>query len=65
MKKIFFGLLIVSAVFWGPGSIEVVSAKTSAPIQAIKFTDVEITDGFWTPFIERNKSVSIPQILKV
>lgn len=33
-------------------------------IRAVPFTDVEITDAFWTPRMERNRTVSIPQMLK-
>ena len=31
-----------------------------APIQEVSFTQVHLNDGFWTPRIEINRTVSIP-----
>jgi len=38
--------------------------KQTSSIKAVPFTDVEITDLFWAPRMERNRVVSIPQMLK-
>ena len=31
-----------------------------APIQEVSFTQVHLNDGFWTPRIETNRTISIP-----
>ena len=31
-----------------------------APIQEVSFTQVHLNDGFWSPRIEINRTVSIP-----
>ena len=35
-------------------------ASTTASIQEVSFTQVHLNDGFWTPRIEINRTVSIP-----
>lgn len=30
------------------------------PIRPVPFTDVHVDDAFWTPFVDRNRSISIP-----
>ena len=34
--------------------------QTAAPIQEVSFTQVHLNDGFWSPRIEINRTVSIP-----
>ena len=34
--------------------------QPSAPIQEVPFTQVHLNDGFWSPRIEINRTVSIP-----
>jgi DUF1680 family protein len=37
--------------------------KQDFPAAAVPFTDVEITDDFWRPRLETNRTVSLPQML--
>jgi len=37
--------------------------KPDYPAAAVPFTDVEISDSFWSPRIENNRTVSIPALL--
>ena len=34
--------------------------QSNAPIQEVSFTQVHLNDGFWSPRIEINRTVSIP-----
>lgn len=38
--------------------------QPDAPIQEVPFTQVHISDGFWSPRIETNRTVSIPSAFK-
>lgn len=38
--------------------------QPDAPIQEVPFTQVHINDGFWSPRIETNRTVSIPSAFK-
>ncbi len=35
-------------------------SQCAYPVQAVPYSDVEINDGFWTPRIETNRTVTIP-----
>ena len=37
-----------------------IKKTVSAPIQEVSFTQVHLNDGFWSPRIEINRTVSIP-----
>lgn len=61
MKKIarFFIIVIISA-FSAPAA----QTKKDYPLQPVPFTRVALTDAFWLPRIETNRTVTIPFILK-
>jgi uncharacterized protein len=40
------------------------SGKKDYPVQAVRFTDVDVTDGFWAPRMETNRTVSIQHCFK-
>lgn len=66
MKKIIFVvLLLFCANVFSPVFAAVGQERGTALIKAVPFTDVEITDSFWAPRIERNRTVSIPNMLRV
>jgi hypothetical protein len=39
-------------------------ADTDYPIKPVPFTAVKVTDGFWAPRIETNRTITIPAIFK-
>ena len=45
-------MLAVAANASGP-------SRLSNPIQEVSFTNVHLSDGFWSPLIETNRTVSI------
>jgi len=53
MKNLFFCLLICSSSF-------LYAQQKDYPIQAVPFTQVKLTDNFWLPRIEINRTVTIP-----
>jgi DUF1680 family protein len=61
MKKIarFFIIVIISAF-----SALAAQTKKDYPLQPVPFTRVALTDAFWLPRIETNRTVTIPFILK-
>ncbi len=38
--------------------------QPQAPIQEVSFTQVHLTDSFWSPRIETNRTVSIPSAFR-
>ncbi|GAC1439164.1 MAG: glycoside hydrolase family 127 protein [Sediminibacterium sp.] len=53
MKKIVLPLLLLF-------SVALSGQQRDYPIQAVDFTKVKLTDGFWLPRIETNRTVTIP-----
>ena len=53
MKKLFVMLAICA-------SIQLCAQQKDYPIQAVVFTQVKLTDNFWLPRIETNRTVTIP-----
>ncbi|MEO6720966.1 MAG: glycoside hydrolase family 127 protein [Ferruginibacter sp.] len=53
MKKIIFSAIIFSSSF-------LYGQQKDYPIQAVPFTQVKLTDNFWLPRIEINRTVTIP-----
>ncbi|MFA6085322.1 glycoside hydrolase family 127 protein [Mucilaginibacter sp.] len=53
MKKLFFLLFTCS-------SLSALAQKQDYPIQPVAFTNVKLTDHFWTSRIETNRTVTIP-----
>ena len=41
-------------------SVAVMAQQKDYPIQAVDFTQVKLTDRFWLPRIETNRTVTIP-----
>ena len=65
MKKIFYLVLLSTyVIIFTLECTADAGIKTADSIKAVPFTDVDITDTFWNPFIERNLKISIPQMLK-
>jgi DUF1680 family protein len=56
---LFFGLVIAAALLYGWQSSDN-RPQADYPIRPVRFTDVHVTDEFWAPRIELNRSVSIP-----
>jgi DUF1680 family protein len=52
MRRLFFSGIICAALS--------ASAQQDYPIHAIPFTQVQLTDAFWLPRIETNRTVTIP-----
>ncbi len=55
--------LLVSAALVG-GQAPAKKPAPDYPIRAVPFYDVSVEDGFWTPRLERNRSASIPHIMR-
>ena len=53
MKKLFVMLAVCA-------SIQLCAQQKDYPIQAVVFTQVKLTDKFWLPRIETNRTVTIP-----
>ena len=51
-------LLVISA-FSFSGDAQHAPTKTDYPVQAVPLSDVDITDQFWAPKLEVNRTVSI------
>jgi len=69
MKNAFAGLLTVTLLLWAAapadGGLPTGQAVTlDYPIKPVPFTAVKVTDGFWAPRIETNRTVTIPAIFK-
>ncbi len=57
MKKILAaGLILANSVCYGQSS----GPARDYPIQPVGFTQVRLTDAFWSPRIEKNRTVTIP-----
>ncbi len=57
-------LLLMGMVFlWLPGQFRIM--KPDYPIMPVDFAKVRITDEFWAPRLERNRTVTIPYLLKM
>lgn len=56
MRKILLSLLVVIITFFNV----VAQTFTDYPYQPVVFTSVKLTDNFWMPRMEVNKSVTIP-----
>jgi uncharacterized protein len=74
MKKTRIGLAVLTAVLIGclAGGCEtgvphgkLIKPKKDYPIEQVPMTDVTLTDKFWEPKIEINRTVTIPHILKM
>jgi DUF1680 family protein len=51
---------LVAATLLFCGSLSHAQTRSDYPIQNVPFTDVTLTDKFWTPRIEINRTVTIP-----
>jgi DUF1680 family protein len=40
------------------------SPKADYPVKPVAFTDVHLTDAFWAPRLETNRTVTIPHVIK-
>jgi DUF1680 family protein len=58
-RKILIFSLIGSALLYGWQASDN-SVRADYPIRPVRFTDVHVTDEFWAPRIELNRTVSIP-----
>jgi DUF1680 family protein len=50
-------IVLIASMFYGGIAF---AQNTDYPIQNVPFTDVTLTDKFWTPRIETNRTVTIP-----
>jgi uncharacterized protein len=58
-------VLFVAAAVGAAGTPAAATAgKADYPITPVPFTAVKVTDGFWAPRIETNRTVTIPAIFK-
>jgi len=55
-------LLVCAALV--SGQAPATKAARDYPIRAVPFYDVSVDDSFWAPRLERNRSVSIPHIMR-
>jgi len=62
MKK-WTPVLILIAFIAAFGGSNQSPTKTDYPVVAVPFKDVEITDAFWVPRIEANRTVTVPELL--
>ncbi|MBQ8990362.1 MAG: glycoside hydrolase family 127 protein [Prevotella sp.] len=53
-------LLVIGVTALALSASAAKKAATPAPIQEVSFTQVHLNDGFWSPRIEINRTVSIP-----
>jgi DUF1680 family protein len=58
-RKILIGAVVGGAVLYGWQASEN-TTRANYPIRPVRFTDVHVTDEFWAPRIETNRTVSIP-----
>jgi len=56
--------LVMVAVCFVPSAAVAAVGKRDYPVQPVPFTDVRITDEFWTPRLETNRKVTIPYDFK-
>ena len=63
MAGLFAGLLAVVLIS-PPRAAGGQAAKKDYPIAPVPFTAVKITDGFWAPRLETNRTVTIPAIFR-
>lgn len=59
LKLLCYGSLLMTVC-----ACTTVYTKPDAPIKEVPFTQVHLTDSFWTPRIETNRIVSIPSAFK-
>ncbi|GAG39449.1 unnamed protein product, partial [marine sediment metagenome] len=53
-------VLAVVGVFFMSSAALAVGGRRDYPVQPVPFTDVQITDEFWSPRMETNRKVTIP-----
>jgi len=58
-RTIFFGVVAFGALGYGWQASES-RIRSDYPIRPVRFTDVHLTDEFWAPRLETNRTVSIP-----
>ena len=58
-RKIVIGSALGAVLLYGWQASDP-RTQTDYPIRPVRFTDVHVTDEFWTPRIETNRTVSIP-----
>lgn len=56
-------VLLASLVLVQPARVEQTTRRVPVRLQPVSFTQVAITDGFWAPRRETNRTVSIPHSL--
>ncbi len=59
-KDSLIGVVVLAVLGAAIGS----EAKKDYPVQPVPFTDVQITDEFWSPRMETNRKVTIPYAFK-
>jgi DUF1680 family protein len=65
MKRAFlFSVLAGGALFLFSNCFSPSKPGSDYPAAAVPFTDVKISDRFWQPHIERNRSISIPRMFE-
>ncbi|MDW7695998.1 glycoside hydrolase family 127 protein [Flammeovirgaceae bacterium SG7u.111] len=60
LLKLGIGMSLLLLPFGCNQKEETSNTSQDYPIQPVNFTSVEFTDGFWSPKIETNRTVSIP-----
>jgi uncharacterized protein len=64
MKKTLLAKLAVAALVLSGAATCSQAPKADYPAAPVPFTDVHLTDAFWAPRLETNRTVTIPHIFK-
>jgi DUF1680 family protein len=63
-KNLLIVVLVGLCICFTSGALVANEAKKDYPVQPVPFTDVRITDEFWSPRLETNRKVTIPYDFK-
>ena len=62
VKLLFLTITAILGIIAGGMSV-IGQATSDYPIEPVPFTSVRVTDTFWLPRIETNRTVTIPYIM--
>ena len=57
-------VLVLPVASFMPSASTANETRRDYPVQPVPFTDVQITDEFWSPRMETNRKVTIPYAFK-
>src|SRR5512136_270194 len=64
MRKLVLSIcIIVVAGLFNPAFTQTGVARSDFAITPVSSKDVQITDGFWAPWLERTRTVTLPSLL--